>query len=320
MMRHLRTTEILDACAGFVVSCRIVPMRAWRESFRNSVLGSMTGIYEVIVMIAARSERRRLIRGLAMVVAASLLPACASAPKVPPEARSQLAPTGKLRVGLLVGNPSYVRKDGMPDEMQGLGAEIGRELAKHLSVPFEPVRYKSVAALLEGGKRGEWNVAPIGYSRDRTAYFDFTAIYSRGQSKYLVPISSPIRSVADVDAPGNVVAVPRGSVQEQYVKQNLKRAQFVSVSVSEAIDMLKSGKAHALLNSGAVMNDAWLAKRPGFYLVEGGVGLGTGSALAVAKGSPAGLAYADEFVNHLKATGFVQQAIERNGLHGMSVP
>lgn len=251
--------------------------------------------------------------------AVALLSACASMPPTATsEAWSQLAPTGKLRVGLLVANPVFVSKDGAPAEMQGVGVEIGRELAKQLNVAFEPVRYKDIASLLDGARSGQWDVAPIGYSPERTADMDFTALYAVGGSRYLVPTGSPIRTVADVDKPGHRITVSVRTVQDTYLTGNLKRAEVVRTKlISEAFDLLKSGKAHAYFGTEPILS-GWVVKRPEFRLVEGRVVTG-GAALAVAKGRPAGAAYAKEFIEYAKASGLIQQAIERTGVRGFSV-
>lgn len=271
-------------------------------------------------MSTSRRWENRAVRTAVTLFAVALLYACASAPPTAtPEARSQLAPGGKLRVGLLVTNAAFVSKDGAPNEMLGVGVEIARELAKQLNVAFEPVRYKSIAPLLDGAKRGEWDVAPIGYSPERTADMDFTTLYAVGESRYLVPTASPIRSVGDVDKPGHRVAVQARSAQDSYLTGNLKRAEVTRTkTTSEALELMKSGKAHAYLYAGAIMTDDWLAQRPGFRLVEGGV-KASGTALAVAKGRPAGTAYAKDFVEYAKASGFIQQSIERNGLRTATV-
>jgi polar amino acid transport system substrate-binding protein len=56
-----------------------------------------------------------------------------------PDVRNVLAPTGRLRVGLYLGNPSSLLKDPVSGQESGVGFELGRELAKLLDVPFEQV-------------------------------------------------------------------------------------------------------------------------------------------------------------------------------------
>src|SRR5215210_2318056 len=74
-----------------------------------------------------------------------------------PEARQALAPTGKLRVALQLANPLNVIQDSASGEMTGVGFDLGQELAQRIGVPFEPVLYPSVGAVLESGKSAAWH-------------------------------------------------------------------------------------------------------------------------------------------------------------------
>src|SRR5689334_18281422 len=99
---------------------------------------------------------------------ACLLASCAGISTAPTaEARHALAPTGKLRVGLQLGSPHNVIRDSATGEMKGVAYDLGKELAGRLGVPFEPVLYPSVGALLDGGKSGAWDVAFVGFSPAR---------------------------------------------------------------------------------------------------------------------------------------------------------
>lgn len=97
-----------------------------------------------------------------------LLTGCAGVSTAPtPQARQALAPTGKLRVALQLGNPLNVVRDSASGEMKGVAFDLGKELARRLGVPFEPVMYPSVGALLDSGKSGAWDVAFVGFSPAR---------------------------------------------------------------------------------------------------------------------------------------------------------
>ena len=132
-----------------------------------------------------------------------LLTGCASIHTAPtPEARQALAPTGKLRVGLYRGNPLSVTQDSASGEMKGVGFDLGKELARRMRVPFEPVLYPSIGALLDSGKSGGWDVAFIGFSAARAKEWDFAAPHLEVEFGYLIPGGSSISTVADVDRPG----------------------------------------------------------------------------------------------------------------------
>ena len=75
------------------------------------------------------------------------------------ESRHALAPTGKLRVGLYLDSPTHVVRDPASGEMKGVGFDLGKELARRMEVPFEPVLYRVIDDLIAGAKSGEWDVA-----------------------------------------------------------------------------------------------------------------------------------------------------------------
>ena len=132
-----------------------------------------------------------------------LLTGCAGISTAPtPEARQALAPTGKLRVGLYLGNPLSVVRHSASGEMKGVAFDLGKELARRMGVPFEPVVYPSIGALLDGGKAGGWDVAFIGFSPARAKEWDFTAVHLEVEFGYLIPGGSSISTMAMWIGPG----------------------------------------------------------------------------------------------------------------------
>jgi polar amino acid transport system substrate-binding protein len=119
-----------------------------------------------------------------------------------PEARQALAPTGKLRVGLQLGNPLNATRDSVSGEMKGLGFDLGKELARRIEVPFEPVLYPSIGALLDSGKSGAWDVSHFGFTPERATEFDFAAVHLEVEFGYLVPGGLPSRQWLKWIAPG----------------------------------------------------------------------------------------------------------------------
>ena len=132
-----------------------------------------------------------------------LLTGCAGISTAPtPEARQALTPTGKLRVALQLGNPLNVIQDSASGEMKGVAFDLGKELARRIGVPFEPVMYPSVGALLESGKSGAWDVAFVGFSPERAKEWNFSALHMEVEFGYLIPGGSSISTMADMDRPG----------------------------------------------------------------------------------------------------------------------
>ena len=239
-------------------------------------------------------------------------------PAVPPAARSELAPTGKLRVGLLAANPLFVTQNTAPGVLSGVAVDIGRELAKRLDVPMEPIRYPTVAAMVEAAGKGEWDVALLAIDPERAAFMNFTAAYLYGENTFLVPAGSTARTIEDLDRPGKTVATLAKSVQEVWLRKNLKNATLVSASgPPSAFELLREGKVDAV-GSGAQLLADGAKSLPGSRLLAGSY-VDSPIGLAVARGRPAGLAYAHEFIEEMKASGALRESLSKSGLSGARV-
>jgi polar amino acid transport system substrate-binding protein len=248
-----------------------------------------------------------------------LLTGCAGIGSAPtPDARQALAPTGKLRVGLQLGSPHNVIRDSVSGEMKGVGFDLGRELARRMGVPFEPVLYPSVGVLLDGGKSGAWDVAFVGFSPARAKEWDFTALHMEVEFGYLIPGGSSISTMADVDRAGIRVAVQEKSQPDIFVSRTLKNAVVVRASsLAGTLEMLKSGRADVIFSikpslfevSNQLLGSRVLDGRPGI----------DPHAMAIPKGRDLGVAYARQFIEHAKSEGLVKAAIERVGMRGAVV-
>jgi len=241
-----------------------------------------------------------------------------SAQQAPSEARQALAPTGKLRVGLQLGNPLNVIRDSASGEMKGVGFDLGKELARRMGVPFEPVLYPSSGALLDSGKSGAWNVAFMGITPAREKDVDFTAPQLEVEFGYLIPGSSSISTLADVDRPGIRVAVSEKGVSDIFLSRTLKNAVVVRASsIAATLELLKSGRADVFAGNKPSLFEL-LNQVPGFRVLDGRFTTDP-VAMAIPKGRDLGLAYARKFVEGAKSEGLVKAAIERAGVRGVVV-
>src|SRR5882762_4661328 len=137
-----------------------------------------------------------------------VLSSCAMTPS--PAARSELAPTGKLRVGINYGNFLLVNKDPS-GEYRGIAVDLGRELGRRLDVPVDLVAFETAGKLADAVKSGAWDVAFLGNEPQRAGEIAFSPAYLEIEAGYLVPAGSPIRTIADVDREGVRIAVALNS-------------------------------------------------------------------------------------------------------------
>jgi polar amino acid transport system substrate-binding protein len=202
--------------------------------------------------------------------------------------------------------------------MKGVGFDLGRELARRMGVPFEPVTYPSVGALLDGGKAGAWDVAFVGFSPARAKEWDFTSLHMEVEFGYLVPAGSSISTMADVDRPGILVAVQEKSQPDIFISRTLKTAEVVRApSLAGTVEMLKSGRADVIFSIKPSLFEA-SNQLPGSRVLDGRPGIDP-HAMAIPKGRDLGLAYARKFVEDAKSEGLVKAAIERVGMRGAVV-
>lgn len=248
-----------------------------------------------------------------------LLTGCAGIDTAPtPEARQALAPTGKLRVALQLANPLNVVRDSTSGEMSGVGFDLGKELARRMGVPFEPVLYPSVGALLDSGKSGAWDVAFVGFSPARAEEWSFTGLHLEVEFGYLVPVGSAISTMADVDRPGIRIALQEKSNPDVFFSRTLKNAVAIRASSNlGALEALKLGKADLMGSIKPILFEM-SNQLPGSRVLDGRPGIDP-HAMVMPKGRSPGLEYARRFIEDAKSEGIVKGAIAKAGLRGVVV-
>jgi polar amino acid transport system substrate-binding protein len=235
-----------------------------------------------------------------------------------PALRSELAPTGKLRVGINYGNFLLVLQDAASGEPQGIAPDLARELARRAGVPVEFVRFEQAGKMADAVTRGVWDIAFLAAEPARADEIAFTAAYLEIEATYLVPAGSPISAIDEVDRPGVRIAVAGQAAYDLYLSRTLKHAQLVRAEgldgsyklfVAQKLEVLSGLKPRLLMD---------LEKLPGARILDGRFtavqqGIGTPKARAAAA------AFLREFVEEAKSTGLVAQAMARHGVRGVNV-
>jgi polar amino acid transport system substrate-binding protein len=252
--------------------------------------------------------------GLAAVLllVVALLPSCATVPTVPPGARSDLAPTGILRAAINFGNPVLAQKDPGTGEARGVSVDLARELGRRLGVPVVLVTFDAAGKVFDALKTGAWDVAFLAIDPARATEIAFTAPYVVIEGTYLVPADSPLRTIADVDRDGVRIAVGNKSAYDLYLTRTLKRAQLVRVPTSPgAIDIFLKDRLEAA--AGVKQPLLQFAKtHPDVRVMEGRF-MAIEQAVGTPKGREAGVRYLRQFMEEMKASGFVAQRLEKSG-------
>lgn len=236
-------------------------------------------------------------------------------------AKKELAPTGKLRVGIAVA-PTPGAGNVAPDGSggyRGVAADLGAELAQKLGVPVEFVPYPNSGALTDAAASGAWDVAFIPVDAERRKKVDFGSAHIVLQSTYLVGPGSPIQTLTDVDKAGVRVAGVENTATARAAAASLKTVTMTLVKNADALfELLRSGQADAIALSRESLT-ALSAKLPGSRVLPGAY-LNSYVAIAVPKGKSAGLAYATAFVDAAITSGSVRRSLDKIGMQTSTVP
>ncbi len=138
------------------------------------------------------------------------------------------------------------------------------------------------------------------------------------EGAYLVRNDSKIRSNDEVDRPGNRIAVGRGSAYDLFLSRNIRNAELVRTATSAMVVefFLQQNLEVAAGVRQQLESDA--ARTPGVRLLPGRF-MVINQAMASQKGKSAGAQYVRAFIEDMKASGFVAQALARHGIQGAAV-
>ena len=226
---------------------------------------------------------------------------------IPADVMKDLAPTGTLRASINLGN--IVLAQGTPDAPKGVTADLSHALAKRLGVPVAFSCFDAAGKSFEALKAGKVDIVFLAIEPVRAAEVEFTAPYVIIEGMYVVPKNSPLKSGADVDKPGIRVAVNKASAYDLFLTRTLKAAQLVrsedgaQTFVDQKLDVLGGVKQ---------MQEKFVAQHPDMHLI-GPRFMEIQQAMGTAKGKLAGAAYLRAFIEEMKASGFVADALKRSG-------
>ncbi len=251
----------------------------------------------------------------------AIMSACSTAPiapQAPPAAVADLAPTGKLRAAINFGNPILATRLAGTGEAAGVSVDLSRELARRLGVPLELVTYTAAGRVVEGIKSKAWDVAYVAIDPARAVDMDYTEPYVVIEGAYLVPQGSPIKSNAEVDRKGVRVVVGAGSAYDLYLSREIKHAQIVRAPTSPAVTDMMLAQSFEVAAGVRQQLEADAKRIPGVRLLEGRF-MVIHQAMATPKGRAVGARYLAGFIEEMKASGFVADALTRHGITGAGI-
>jgi len=235
---------------------------------------------------------------------------------------ADLAPTGTLRAVFLGTNPVQARVNAQTGEVTGPVADLVKELARRLSIPYRLIPAPDARSVIEHLQNGTADVGFLAYEAQRAREVDFAGGFALMLNSFLVRAGSPLQRVADADQPGLRIASVKGQSQQIYLSANLKRASVVVLDAmpppAEVQRLLVSGELDAFGVNSQRAEEAVAASRAELRVVPGSF-MDVEQSFVVKKGEREKATALDAFVDELRASGFIRASLERAKLAGVAV-
>jgi polar amino acid transport system substrate-binding protein len=225
---------------------------------------------------------------------------------------SEIAPSGRLRVGMIA-----------IAVLGGVAEPVARFIGQKLGVDMEPVMYPSPDAYLQSFGKGEWDVAIGPRALAPVDKSDFTADLWVIDLVYVAAPGKQFPDVASVDSTGVKIGTIRGAPSDRVLSREIKAAEIVRIPLSSAIaadaaELLRSGKADVFGADSGVGYPASEAL-PGAKVVPGAFAIVRVAAALPRGRSTAAKAALETLADEAKQTGVVQKAIDAQRLKGVNV-
>ncbi|MCJ2034309.1 transporter substrate-binding domain-containing protein [Methylobacterium sp. J-068] len=251
---------------------------------------------------------------LALALLVSLSGEVAVALDLTPALRAEIAPTGTLRAAINYGNPVLAQRgaDGAP---AGVSADLARELGRRLGVPvaFETFDTAGHVVAALGGPR-TWDVAFLAVDPERGRTIAFSPPYVIIEGAYLVRTDSALTANDEVDRAGIRIAVGRNTAYDLFLGRHLQAAERIYAPTSaDALTLFLDAKPDVLASVRQPL-ESYVKTHPGLRILPGRF-MVIEQTVATPKERAGSAAYMRAFIETMKASGFVAEALAASGQH-----
>lgn len=237
---------------------------------------------------------------------------------ISPAMTAAFTPTGKLRASINLGNPILANADAAGNPV-GVSIDLAHAFAKRLGVDIELLVFNTAGKSVEAVAAEKADIGFFAIDPVRGAEIAFTAPYVLIEGYYLVRETSPLKTNAEVDRPAHRVVVGLGSAYDLYLTRELKQAQIVRAPTSPTV-AATFVEQEADVAAGVKQQLEADAKRIGglrllnerFMVIQQAMGL------PKTRGEEAA-DFLRVFVEDMKKSGFVEDALKRHKISGASV-
>ena len=228
-------------------------------------------------------------------------------------------PTGRLRASINLGNPILAGRKPDTGEVFGVSVDLARAFAQRLGVELELVVVDAAGKSVDIVTQEQADIGFFAVDPKRGEGIHFTAPYVLIEGCYLVRDASPVQANEEVDRPGVRLVVGKGSAYDLFLSREIRHATLERAPTSPAVVDFFMEHAADVAAGVKQQLEADAARLGGLRLLPGRF-----MVIQQAMGCPRGRGTAAAqvlaaFVEEMKASGFVAQALTRHGIAGASV-
>jgi polar amino acid transport system substrate-binding protein len=237
-----------------------------------------------------------------------------------PDDLKQLAPTGRLRGGVVIAPAAstfFAIKDAS-GAVRGVTVDLLRAFAEQLKLPLELQVFSNSGQVVDAVASASCDVAFMPQDAERAKKVDFGPAYFVIESTYLVPAGSAIRAIEKVNRPDVRIIAIANTTTMRSARRTAPLASVEEVtSVDTMTEMARTGQGDAF----ALSADSFaglLPKLPGARVLAGNFQQ-TGIAVAVPKDRTSALRIVSALLDNAKTSGLVRRALDAAGFPDTAV-
>lgn len=203
--------------------------------------------------------------------------------------------------------------------LQGVSIDLAQELGRRLGVPVDLVSVDSAGKSVEVVSSGQADIGFFAVDPVRGKGVSFSAPYVVIEGAYLVRAESPITDNGQVDRAGVTITVGKGSAYDLFLTREIKQAKLERAPTSpKVVDEFLARKLDVAAGVRQQL-EADARRLPGLRVLPGRF-----MVIEQAMGVPANRDAAAQrtvqrFVEDVKRSGFVENALRKHGIDGAAV-
>ena len=231
------------------------------------------------------------------------------------DAKKALAPTGKLRAGMNIGNNLFTRQNET-GQLYGVSVDLMQELANRLGVPLQMVVYNQPGQVADDVGNDVWDVAILAIEKTRAKTILFSPAMTEIEAGYVVHQNSDFQLAEQVDSSGVKIAAPEKAGYELYLSHALKNASLVRTkSFASSLELFNLDQVDAVAGLKPNLIES-MHQLPMSKLLQGNF-MTVNHGFSVALGRVDAAAYLANFVKDLIESGFVGRSITNHQIKGL---